>query len=120
MITWAERAKAATTKMGQYVAAKTDEIPGVRLSSVSAVTSPTFLEKHDIATAVDEDPNRWCWSRSSAMNGAEIPGLRALAITARQGKMVLIRCRAQPQEHARRPPRPGPGAQGQDSGTGSG
>lgn len=58
--------------MGQYVAAKTDETPAVRLSSVLAVTSPTFLEKHDATIAVGEHPDRWCWPCSSAMNGTEI------------------------------------------------
>jgi hypothetical protein len=30
------------------------------------------LEKHDFSIAVTEDPERWCWPHSSAMNGAEI------------------------------------------------
>ena len=90
MITWAERAKAAISQTGQGGTAKTDEtaisrllavsaVPTVaapeipdRLSSVLAVPSPAVLEKHDSSLAVTEDPDRWCWPHSSAMNGAEI------------------------------------------------
>ncbi|MFN5940983.1 MAG: hypothetical protein ACK44C_11590 [Polaromonas sp.] len=36
------------------------------------MTSPTILEKHDSSVVVTEDPDRWCWPRSSAMNGVEI------------------------------------------------
>lgn len=36
------------------------------------VPSPTVLEKHSSPIAVTEDPDRWCWPQSSAMNGAEI------------------------------------------------
>jgi hypothetical protein len=90
MITWAERAKAAISQTGQGGTAKTDEtaisrllavsaVPIVAasampkpLSSVLAVTSPTILEKHDSSVVVTEDPDRWCWPRSSAMNGVEI------------------------------------------------
>jgi hypothetical protein len=90
MITWAERAKVAISQTGQNGPAKTDEtavsrllavssVPAVAvsamsetLSSVLAVPSPTILEKHDSSIAVTEDPDRWCWPHSSAMNGAEI------------------------------------------------
>ena len=90
MITWAERAKAAITQTGLSSTAKTDETPVARLlavssvptkvvsakperlSSVLAVPSPAVLEKHDSSVAVTEDPDRWCWPNSSAMNSAEI------------------------------------------------
>ena len=90
MITWAERAKAAISQKGQNGTAKTDETAALRLLTVSAVAteavsakperlstvlavpSPTVLEKHDSSIAVTEDPERWCWPHSSAMNGAEI------------------------------------------------
>ena len=90
MITWAERAKAAISQTGQSGTAKTDEtavsrllavsaVPSVaissmseQLSSVLAVPSPAILEKHDSSIVLTEDPDRWCWPHSSAMNGAEI------------------------------------------------
>lgn len=90
MITWAERAEAAISQKGQNGTAKTDEtvvssllavstVPSAvvssipeRLSSVLAVPSPAVLEKHDSSMALMEDPDRWCWPQSSAMNGAEI------------------------------------------------
>ena len=90
MITWAERAKAAISQKGQNGTAKTDETAALRLLTVSAVAteavsakperlstvlavpSPAVLEKHDSSIAVTEDPERWCWPHSSAMNGAEI------------------------------------------------
>ena len=90
MITWAERAKAAISQTGQGGTAKTDETAILRLlavsaapivaasampkplSSVLAVDSPTILEKHGSFVVVTEDPDRWCWPRSSAMNGVEI------------------------------------------------
>ena len=90
MITWAERAKAAISQKGQNGTAKTDETAALRLLAVSAVAteavsakperlstvlaapSPAVLEKHDSSIAVTEDPDRWCWPHSSAMNGAEI------------------------------------------------
>ena len=90
MITWAERAKAAISQTGLNGTAKTDEtavsrllavsaVPTeavsskpAKLSSVLAVPSPAVLEKHDSSIAVTEDPDRWCWPYSSAMNGAEI------------------------------------------------
>jgi hypothetical protein len=90
MITWAERAKAAISQNGQNGTVKTDETAALRLLTVSAVAteavsampegllsvlavpSPAVLEKHDSSIAVTEDPDRWCWPRSSAMNGAEI------------------------------------------------
>ena len=90
MITWAERAKAAISQKGQNGTAKTDETAALRLlavsavateavsakpeqlSSVLAVPSPAVLEKCDSSIAVSEDPDRWCWPNSSAMNSAEI------------------------------------------------
>ena len=90
MITWAERAKAAISQKGQNGTAKTDETAALRLLTVSAVAteavsakperlstvlavpSPPVLEKHDSSIAVTEDPERWCWPHSSAMNGGEI------------------------------------------------
>ena len=90
MINWTERAKAALAQTGQGGTATTDEtaisrllavsaVPTVaasatpeRLSSVLAVPSPAVLEKHDFSVAATEDPDRWCWPHSSAMNGAEI------------------------------------------------
>jgi hypothetical protein len=90
MITWAERAKAAISQKGQSGTVKTDETAVSRLlavsavpivaasampkplSSVLAVAYPTILEKHDSSVVVTEDPDRWCWPRSSAMNGVEI------------------------------------------------
>jgi len=90
MITWAERARAAISQKGQNGTAKTDETAVARLltvsavaieavsampeglSSVLAVPSPAVLEKHDSSIAAREDPDRWCWPHSSAMNGAEI------------------------------------------------
>ena len=90
MSTWAERAKAAISQKGQNGTAKTDEtaisrllaVSAVateavsakpeRLSTVLAVPSPAVLEKHDSSIAVTEDPERWCWPHSSAMNGVEI------------------------------------------------
>lgn len=90
MITWAERAKAAIAQTGRGGTAKTDETAVARLlavssvasvsvsvkpdglSSVLAVPSPVVLEKHNSSIAVTEDPDRWCWPHSSAMNGAEI------------------------------------------------
>ena len=90
MITWAERAKAAISQNGQNGTVKTDETAALRfltvsavateavsampegLSSVLAVASPAVMEKHDSSIAVTQDPDRWCWPHSSAMNGAEI------------------------------------------------
>lgn len=90
MITWAERAKAAISQKGGSGTDKTDKtmvsrffaVSSVstdvrptlpeRLSSVLTVTSPAVLEKRDFFIAVTEDPDRWCWPHSSAMNGAEI------------------------------------------------
>lgn len=90
MITWAERAKAAISQTGRSGTVKTDETTALRLlavsagpteavaakpeqlSSVLAVPSTTVLEKHDLSIAVTDDPDRWCWPHSSAMNGAEI------------------------------------------------
>jgi hypothetical protein len=90
MITWAERAKVAISQKGQIRTVKTDETALSRLLSVSSVANvsvsamperlssvltvppPAVLEKHDSSIAVIEDPDRWCWPHSSAMNGAEI------------------------------------------------
>lgn len=90
MITWAERAKAVISQKGQNGTVKTDEIAALilltvsavateavsampeGLSSVLAVPSPAVMEKHDSSIAVPQDPDRWCWPHSSAMNGAEI------------------------------------------------
>jgi hypothetical protein len=90
MITWAERAKAAISQSGPHGTAKTDETSVLRLltvssvrsvavsampegvSSVLAVHTPAVLEKHESSTSVTEDPDRWCWPHSSALNGAEI------------------------------------------------
>lgn len=90
MITWAERAKAAISQTGLSGTAKTDETAVARLlavsavatdavsampeglSSVLAVPSPAVWEKQDSSIVVTDDPDRWCWPRSSAMNGAEI------------------------------------------------
>ena len=90
MITWAERAKAAISQTGRTGTAKTDEtvvsrlvavssVPAVAVtalpklvSSVLAVPSLAVLEKRESSIAVTEDPDRWCWPHSSAMNGAEI------------------------------------------------
>lgn len=72
MITWAERAKAATVQNGQIGTAKTDETHISRLSSVLAVPPPAILGKHDFVIRMIEDPDRWCWSNSSAMTRAEI------------------------------------------------
>ena len=95
MITWAERAKAAIAQTGQGGTAKTDEtaisrllavssVPTVaapamteRLSAVLTVLPPTVLEKNDFSVGVAEDPDRWCWPHSSAMNGAEIDSFAA-------------------------------------------
>ena len=95
MITWAERAKAAISQKGQGGTAKTDETPVLSvlavssvpaeatsalpdgLSTVLAVRSPAVLEKHNSSILVIEDPDRWCWPRSSAMNGAEIDNFAA-------------------------------------------
>jgi hypothetical protein len=90
MINWAERAKVAIGQKGQYLTAKTDETPvsrllavssvGLgatltlpeRLSSVLTVPPPTVLEEHDSSTPLIDDPDRWCWPHSKAMNRAEI------------------------------------------------
>ncbi|MFM9880361.1 MAG: hypothetical protein ACKVOO_08135 [Burkholderiaceae bacterium] len=90
MITWAERAKAAISQKGQNGTAKTDETAALRLLTVSAVATeavsakperlstvlavpfPAVLEKHNSSIAVTEDPDRYCWPHSSAMNSAEI------------------------------------------------
>ena len=90
MIAWTERAKAAISQKSHNGTAVTDEISVVKLSAVSsvpaepisalpaglstvlAVRSPAVFEKHDSSIEVTEDPNRWCWPHSSAMNGAEI------------------------------------------------
>lgn len=95
MITWAERAKAAISQTGQVGTVKTDEtyvsrllavssVPSVaissmpeRLSTVLAVPSPVVFEKYDSSLAATEDPDGWCWPRSTAMTGAEIDNFKA-------------------------------------------
>lgn len=90
MISWAERAKVAIGQKGQYRTAKTDESleTGVssvssvgfgatftspeRLSSVLAVPPTTVLQKRNLSVDVMQDPDRWCWPHSSALNSAEI------------------------------------------------
>ena len=90
MITWAERAKAATAQKGQNGTVKTDEtaisrlltVSAVaaeavsakpeRLSTVLAVPSPVKLEKPDLASTLTEDPDLWCWPYSIAMSRPEI------------------------------------------------
>jgi hypothetical protein len=42
------------------------------LSTVLAVPTHAILEKHDASIEVTEDPDRWCWPNSPAMNGREI------------------------------------------------
>ncbi len=96
MITWTERAKAAISQKGQTGTAKTDKTTILRLlavssvpteavsakpeglSSVLAVPSHAVMEKHDSSIGVVEDPDRWCWPHSYAMNGAEIDTFAAL------------------------------------------
>jgi hypothetical protein len=95
MIIWAERAKAAISQTGLSGTAKTDETVVLRLLAVSSVPSeavsslpgglstvlavpcPAILEKHDSSIAVIEDPDRWCWPHSAAMNGQEIDSFMA-------------------------------------------
>jgi hypothetical protein len=95
MINWAHLVKAAIAQAGQVGTAKTDEtsissllavssVPTSDLlattkllSSVLAVPSPTFLEKHDCSIPVSDDSDRWCYPRSSALNGAEIGAFEA-------------------------------------------
>ena len=90
MSTWADRAKAAIAQKSQNGTAETDETAVSRLlavlsvateavsakpeqlSSVLAVTSCNVLNKHESSLEVPEDPDRWCWPHSSAMNGEEI------------------------------------------------
>ena len=90
MITWAQRAKAAISQKGQNGTANTDEtavarlltvssVPAVavtalpeRLSTVLAVPFHAILEKHDASIAVTEDPDRWYWPHSPAINGSDI------------------------------------------------
>lgn len=107
MITWAERAKTAISQKGQGGTAKTDETDASRLmavsavpnaaasampegfSSVLAVPSPAIFEKHDSSLVLIEDPDRWCWPQSSAMNGAEI-GTFAARLARFTGKGVSL------------------------------
>ena len=89
-MTWAERAKEVISQKGQNGTANTDETAVTRLLAVSAVVTeadsamseglssvmavpPTLvLEKHDASTPLTQDPDRWCWPHSPAMNGSEI------------------------------------------------
>ena len=88
MTRWAERAKAAIAQQGGT--AKTDEsippkllavssvptknipLSEKRVSSVLTVSVPADVEKNNSISAIKEDPDRWCWPYSSAMNGEEI------------------------------------------------
>ena len=88
MTGWAERAKAAIAQQGGT--AKTDEsvfkkllavssvptkdipLSEKRVSSVLTVSVPVNVEKTDSISATKEDPDRWCWPNSPAMNGREI------------------------------------------------
>jgi len=88
MTGWTERAKAAIAQQGGT--AKTDEsispillavssvptkdtpLSEKRVSSVLAVSVPSNVEKNDSISAIKEDPDRWCWPNSPAMNGREI------------------------------------------------
>jgi len=88
MTGWAERAKAAIAQQGGT--AKTDEsvfkkllavssvptkdllLSEKRVSSVLTVSVPVDVEKTDSISATKEDPDRWCWPNSPAMNGREI------------------------------------------------
>jgi len=88
MTRWAERAKAAIAQQGGT--AKTDEsippkllavssvptknipLSEKRVSSVLTVSVPADVEKNNSISAIKEDPDRWCWPNSPAMNGQEI------------------------------------------------
>ena len=80
MISWAERAKAAISQTGRSGTVKTDETAALRLLAVSAVpTEAVSVKPEQLSSvlavpspAVFENPDRWCWPHSSAMNGAEI------------------------------------------------
>jgi hypothetical protein len=80
MITWTERAKAAISHKGRGGTVKTDETAVPRLLTVSAVPTDAVSAKPELLSsvltvpspAVLENPDRWCWPYSSAMNGAEI------------------------------------------------
>ena len=88
MTRWADRAKAAIAQQGST--AKTDESMYPKLLAVSSVPAkdnplsertvpsvltvsvPSNVEKSDSISAIKEDPDRWCWPNSPAMNGREI------------------------------------------------
>ena len=88
MTRWAERAKAAIAQQGST--AKTDEsvfpkllavssvptkdipLSAKSVSSVLTVSVPADLKKTNSISAITEDPDRWCWPNSPAMNGREI------------------------------------------------
>jgi hypothetical protein len=88
MTRWAERAKNAinqrssTDKTDKSLAPSllavssvpTKDIPlsEKSVSSVLTVSVPTDVEKNDSISAIKEDPDRWCWPNSPAMNGREI------------------------------------------------
>ncbi|ABD69092.1 hypothetical protein Rfer_1358 [Rhodoferax ferrireducens T118] len=80
MITWAERAKAAISQTDRSGTVKTDETSVSRLLAVSAVPTEAVSAKPEQLSsvlavpspAVFENPDRWCWPYSSAMNGVEI------------------------------------------------
>jgi hypothetical protein len=87
MTSWTERAKAAIAHRGTD---KTDESGSPKLltvssaaptiipireisnSSVLAVSFPEEIKKNESNFSQMEDPDRWCWPNSSAMNGREI------------------------------------------------
>ena len=89
-MTWAERAKAAISQKGQSGTVNTDETAVTRLLAVSAVVTEAasavpeglssvlavppnlVFEKHDACTPLTQNPDRWCWPHSPAMNGSEI------------------------------------------------
>ena len=88
MTGWAERAKTAiaqqgaTAKIDESISPKllavssvlTKDIPLIekRVSSVLTVSLPSNVEKNDSISAIKEDPDRWCWPNSPAMNSREI------------------------------------------------
>lgn len=88
MTRWAERAKAAiaqgggTAKSDESVFPKlltvssvpTKDIPfsEMSVSSVLTVSVPADLKKTNSISAITQDPDRWCWPNSPAMNGREI------------------------------------------------
>ena len=90
MINWTDRARVAFAEVAQPGAVKTDKKSVLKLSSVSSVPSRTSSEKlqglssvlsvpfgansekEGLSDLVNEDPDRWCWPQSPAMNRQEI------------------------------------------------